>query len=77
MGYSPRGCKTVRHNLVTKQELREFQSQNSIQVSKFPAYDVPLTLAQVNGVVPGFMVVKQAVSTGSQRNWDNPRKHMQ
>lgn len=54
-----------------------FQSQNSIQVSKFPAYDVPLTLAQVNGVVPGFMAVKQAVSTVSQGNWDNLRKQMQ
>ena len=50
---------------------------NKIQVSKFPAYDVPLTLAQVNGGVPGFMAVKQAVSTGSQGSWANLRKQMQ
>lgn len=62
---------------MSKQGLREFQSRKSIQVSKFPAYDVPLTLAQVNGGVPGFMAVKQAVSTGSQGNWDNLRTQLQ
>lgn len=66
-----RGEAFISHVKVSKLGLRKFLSQNSIQVSKFPAFDVSIVLWHRQQCCSKVHGNKAAVSTGSQGNWGN------